>query len=75
MMMKAVGFICFMVIPCFLWDGKSLFFPFVLLIARNVRGAKETVLVHFELAYLNRFTFVIERVCIEINRNFVHVLF
>lgn len=56
-MMKAAGFICLMVIPCFLWDGKSLIFPFVLLIGRNVRGAKEAGLVHLELAYLNRFTF------------------
>lgn len=74
-MMKAAGFICLMVIPCFLWDGKSLIFPFVLLIGINVRGAKEAGLVHLELAYLNRFTFFCHGVCIDINRNFVRALF
>lgn len=73
MMMKVAVFMCLMVIPCFLWGGKSSIFLFVLLIGINVRSAKNGNVGSLRISIFEQihFCFVMESVHIDIDRNFV----
>ena len=74
--MKVAVFMCLMAIPCFLWDGRSSVFLFVLLIGINVRDAEKGSVGSLRISIFKQihFCFVVECVRIDADRNFVHVL-
>lgn len=74
-MMKVAVFMCLMVIPCFLQDGISSIFLFVLLIGVNVRGAKKSSVGSLGISIFKQIHFglVMESVSRDVGRNFVCV--